>query len=86
MRVAVSHPCHSGMQMAQIILLNLVYLPARHVEKIKTDLDGVGNVDITGSISPCESPGLNLKAPGDIRSDDGRSPTQTAPRPRPKGT
>lgn len=63
----ISHPSHSGMQMDQISLL---FIPMRYVESIEIDLDGVGYVDVTGSISLSENPHLAFSVPMETRSID----------------
>lgn len=65
MDVDISHPSHSGMQMDQISLL---FIPLRYVENVEIDLDGVGFVDVTGSISLSENPRLGLAVPNNTRS------------------
>ena len=65
--LGISHPQHSGMQMDQITLL---FIPMRYVETLSVDTDGGGYVDITGSISLSENPGIGLSIPGSTRSVD----------------
>lgn len=60
MQLDISHPSHSGMQMDQISLL---YLPARYIETVAVDLDGVRFVDVTGSISLSENPRISITVP-----------------------
>ncbi|WP_241525542.1 thiosulfate oxidation carrier protein SoxY [Pseudophaeobacter leonis] len=45
LQLDIQHPSHSGMQMDQISLL---YLPARYIETVAVDPDGVRFVDVTG--------------------------------------
>ena len=65
--VDISHPSHSGMQMDQISLL---FIPLRYVEQVEIDLDGVGYVEMTGSISLSEDPRVGLSVPRDTQSVD----------------
>lgn len=67
MRIEISHPSHSGMQMNQISLL---YIPARFIDTIVVDLDGQPYVTITGSISLSENPQITLSIPANARVAD----------------
>ena len=67
MSLDIQHPSHSGMQMDQITLL---YIPARFIDTIAVDLDGVGFVYVTGSISLSENPTMSVSVPGNTRSID----------------
>jgi sulfur-oxidizing protein SoxY len=60
LQLDIQHPSHSGMQMDQISLL---YLPARYIETVAVDLDGVRFVDVTGSISLSENPRISMTVP-----------------------
>lgn len=64
MQLDIQHPSHSGMQMDQISLL---YLPARYIETVAVDLDGVRFVDVTGSISLSENPSISMTVPAYTR-------------------
>ena len=65
--LGLSHPSHSGMQMDQITLL---FIPMRHVEDVRIDLDGKPYAEITGSISLSENPEMTLSIPADTRGID----------------
>lgn len=64
LQLDIQHPSHSGMQMDQISLL---YLPARYIETVAVDLDGVRFVDVTGSISLSENPRISMTVPAYAR-------------------
>lgn len=65
--VDISHPSHSGMQMDQISLL---FIPLRYVEQVDIALDGMGYVEMTGSISLSEDPRVGLSVPQTTQSVD----------------
>ncbi|MEM8956938.1 MAG: quinoprotein dehydrogenase-associated SoxYZ-like carrier [Pseudomonadota bacterium] len=65
--VDISHPSHSGMQMDQISLL---FIPLRYVEQVDIDLDGIGYVEMTGSISLSENPRVGLSVPRKTQTVD----------------
>ena len=67
MDLDISHPSHSGMQMDQISLL---FIPMRYVETVDLNLDGVGYVTMTGSISLSENPRVSLSIPRQAQSVD----------------
>ncbi|WP_333833784.1 quinoprotein dehydrogenase-associated SoxYZ-like carrier [Rubrimonas sp.] len=60
LRLSVSHPSYSGMQMDQITLL---YTPARHVRTLEVGADEAPLFTVTGSISLSENPEFGFDTP-----------------------
>ena len=66
-RLSIEHPSHSGMQMDQISLL---FIPARYVETVEVETDGVPQFRMTGSISLSENPELSFTVPSGASAVD----------------
>lgn len=66
-RLSIDHPSHSGMQMDQITLL---FLPARYVETVAVEADGVPQFTFTGSISLSENPEIQFQLPSGAANVD----------------
>jgi sulfur-oxidizing protein SoxY len=60
LRLDISHPSYSGLQMDQITLL---YTPARFIETLEIAADGAALFTITGSISFSENPAFTFARP-----------------------
>ena len=58
--LSIEHPSHSGMQMDQITLL---FIPARYVETVAVEADGIPQFRMTGSISFSENPDIRFSLP-----------------------
>lgn len=66
-QLSIDHPSHSGMQMDQITLL---FIPARYVQTVEVEADGVPQFTMTGSISFSENPDVQFSLPSGASAVD----------------